>query len=55
LHHSEKPSTQLFIPVNKGSESYFLSCSHFQYPLKPLFAICVTIFCLYSTNISWMS
>jgi len=34
--------------VNKG---YFLSCYHIQYPLKPLFAICINIFSLYSLNI----
>jgi len=32
FHHSEKPSTQSFTPLNKGSEGYFLSCYHFQYP-----------------------
>ena len=33
-------------PWTRGSKGYFLSCGHFQYPLKPLFAICIKIFSL---------
>jgi len=43
-YHSEIPSVHSFTSWKGGSDGYFLSCWHFQYPIQPLFNNSINIF-----------